>query len=149
MAEIRKKYVTDPRFTPEAAEEASKAAAGLCKWVYAMETYDRVAKVGRAGLLLLFRVVAALVVAVGVSWLRWPVAHAAPLHTNPSIEKTPPRKRGSACFCCSVPLLTHIWNRAGGWPQEGGAEAGGRGAGGDHGAAQGEAGWLISLSFTC
>lgn len=46
MAEIRKKYVTDPRFTPEAAEKASKAAAGLCKWVYAMETYDRVAKVG-------------------------------------------------------------------------------------------------------
>ena len=45
MAEIRKKYVTDPRFTPEAAEKASKAAAGLCKWVYAMETYDRVAKV--------------------------------------------------------------------------------------------------------
>lgn len=47
MAEIRKKYVTDPRFTPEAAEKASKAAAGLCKWVYAMETYDRVAKVGQ------------------------------------------------------------------------------------------------------
>lgn len=47
MTEIRKKYVTDARFTPEAAEKASKAAAGLCKWVYAMETYDRVAKVGR------------------------------------------------------------------------------------------------------
>ncbi|CAM9368513.1 unnamed protein product [Chrysoparadoxa australica] len=45
MAEIRKKYITDPRFTPEAAEKASKAAAGMCKWVYAMETYDRVAKV--------------------------------------------------------------------------------------------------------
>lgn len=45
MAEIRKKYVTDSRFTPEAAEKASKAAAGMCKWVYAMETYDRVAKV--------------------------------------------------------------------------------------------------------
>ena len=45
MTEIRKKYVTDARFTPEAAEKASKAAAGLCKWVYAMETYDRVAKV--------------------------------------------------------------------------------------------------------
>ena len=53
MAEIRKKYVTDPRFTPEAAEKASKAAAGLCKWVYAMETYDRVAKVGRLPSLLL------------------------------------------------------------------------------------------------
>lgn len=49
MAEIRKKYVTDPRFTPEAAEKASKAAAGLCKWVYAMETYDRVAKVDAGG----------------------------------------------------------------------------------------------------
>ncbi|CAM9229232.1 unnamed protein product [Discosporangium mesarthrocarpum] len=45
MTEIRKKYITDPKFTPEAAEKASKAAAGLCKWVYAMETYDRVAKV--------------------------------------------------------------------------------------------------------
>lgn len=45
MSEIRKKYVTDSRFTPEAAEKASKAAAGMCKWVYAMETYDRVAKV--------------------------------------------------------------------------------------------------------
>jgi dynein heavy chain len=45
IAEIRKKYVTDPRFTPEAAEKASKAAAGLCKWVYAMETYERVSAV--------------------------------------------------------------------------------------------------------
>lgn len=55
MAEIRKKYVTDPRFTPEAAEKASKAAAGLCKWVYAMETYDRVAKVGQHKRFFLFR----------------------------------------------------------------------------------------------
>jgi Microtubule-binding stalk of dynein motor len=44
IADIRKNYITDPKFTPEAAEKASKAAAGLCKWVYALETYDRVAK---------------------------------------------------------------------------------------------------------
>jgi Microtubule-binding stalk of dynein motor len=44
IADIRKNYITDAKFTPEAAEKASKAAAGLCKWVYALETYDRVAK---------------------------------------------------------------------------------------------------------
>merc|ERR1711871_79208 len=42
---IRKKYITDPGFTPEAAKKASTAALGLCKWVIAMECYDRVAKV--------------------------------------------------------------------------------------------------------
>ena len=44
MNEIRSKYIPDDKFTPSAAEKASKAAAGLCKWVYAMESYDRVAK---------------------------------------------------------------------------------------------------------
>ena len=44
MVEIRKTYMPDPRFTPDAAEKASKAAAGLCKWVYAMETYEKIAK---------------------------------------------------------------------------------------------------------
>ena len=42
---IRTKYITDPDFTPEKAAKASKAALGLCKWVIAMECYDRVAKV--------------------------------------------------------------------------------------------------------
>jgi len=41
---IRDSYMTNENFTPQKAENASKAAAGLCKWVYAMDTYDRVAK---------------------------------------------------------------------------------------------------------
>ena len=45
MKEIRTKYKQDPAFTPENAKKASSAAAGLCKWCYAMDTYDRVAKV--------------------------------------------------------------------------------------------------------
>ena len=45
IEKIRKTYMTNEKFTPEAAQKASNAAAGLCKWVYAMETYERVAKV--------------------------------------------------------------------------------------------------------
>jgi len=44
MKNIRENYITNEAFTPANAEKASKAAAGLCKWVYAMEVYDRVAK---------------------------------------------------------------------------------------------------------
>lgn len=42
---IRTKYLTDERFTVENAKNASTAAAGMCKWIYAMSDYDRVAKV--------------------------------------------------------------------------------------------------------
>ena len=42
---IREKYQTNPDFTPEKAAKASKACAGLCQWVCAMDTYERVAKV--------------------------------------------------------------------------------------------------------
>ena len=45
IKKIRKKYIGKENFTPEKAANASKAAAGLCKWVLAMESYDRVAKV--------------------------------------------------------------------------------------------------------
>ena len=45
IKEIQTKYMTQETFNPVAAEKASKAAAGLCKWCFAMETYDRVAKV--------------------------------------------------------------------------------------------------------
>jgi dynein heavy chain len=45
MGVIRATYQPNPDFTPENAAKASKACAGLCKWVLAMETYDRVAKV--------------------------------------------------------------------------------------------------------
>ena len=45
IKEIRKTYMTNDKFTPEAAKKASSAAAGMCQWVYAMETYERIAKV--------------------------------------------------------------------------------------------------------
>uniref|UniRef100_A0AAY5L8A9 Dynein, axonemal, heavy chain 7 n=1 Tax=Esox lucius TaxID=8010 RepID=A0AAY5L8A9_ESOLU len=42
---IRNKYITNPDFVPEKIRTASTAAEGLCKWVRAMESYDKVAKV--------------------------------------------------------------------------------------------------------
>eukprot|EP00198_Chlamydomonas_reinhardtii_P010624 XP_001699961.1 dynein heavy chain 4 [Chlamydomonas reinhardtii] len=42
---IRKEYTGDPDFTPANAAKASSAAEGLCKWVHAMDQYDKVAKV--------------------------------------------------------------------------------------------------------
>ena len=44
MKKIRDKYMPDPGFVPEIVKKASTAAFGLCCWVRAMETYDRVAK---------------------------------------------------------------------------------------------------------
>ena len=45
MAVIRDKYIPDDNFVPEKVAKASSAAEGLCKWIRAMEVYDRVAKV--------------------------------------------------------------------------------------------------------
>ncbi|XP_026865841.2 dynein heavy chain 7, axonemal [Electrophorus electricus] len=45
MAIIRNKYITNPDFVPEKIRTASTAAEGLCKWVCAMDSYDKVAKV--------------------------------------------------------------------------------------------------------
>jgi len=45
IAEIRSKYLTNETFTPETAKKASPAAEGMCKWVHAMSSYDKVAKV--------------------------------------------------------------------------------------------------------
>ena len=45
MAKIRKDYKDNPDFDPSKVANASSAAEGLCKWVLAMEIYDRVAKV--------------------------------------------------------------------------------------------------------
>jgi len=45
MAKIRKEYTTNPEFDPTKVAKASSAAEGLCKWVLAMEIYDRVVKV--------------------------------------------------------------------------------------------------------
>ena len=46
MAKIRKEYSSNAEFDPAKVVKASSAAEGLCKWVQAMEIYDRVAKVG-------------------------------------------------------------------------------------------------------
>ena len=45
IAKIQKKYVSKDEFDPAIIKKASVAAMGLCKWVRAMEAYDRVAKV--------------------------------------------------------------------------------------------------------
>jgi hypothetical protein len=45
IAAIRSGYLTNEMFTPEAARKASAAAEGMCKWVHAMSSYDKVAKV--------------------------------------------------------------------------------------------------------
>ena len=38
-------YITNPVFNPDVVKAASNACEGLCRWVRAMEVYDRVAKV--------------------------------------------------------------------------------------------------------
>merc|ERR1719187_1901009 len=45
MTKIRKEFIPNPEFDPAKVLNASSAAEGLCKWVLAMEIYDRVAKV--------------------------------------------------------------------------------------------------------
>ncbi|XP_045146064.1 dynein axonemal heavy chain 12 [Echinops telfairi] len=45
MQKIRSEYLTNPEFDPPKIAKASSAAEGLCKWIMAMEVYDRVAKV--------------------------------------------------------------------------------------------------------
>lgn len=45
MKVIRAKYIDNPEFDPEKIINASSAAEGLCKWVRALEIYDRIAKV--------------------------------------------------------------------------------------------------------
>lgn len=47
VSEIQRDFIDNPSadFTPEKVATASKAAEGMCRWVYAMITYDRVAKI--------------------------------------------------------------------------------------------------------
>lgn len=45
MKKIRAEYTPNPEFDPVKVRTASSAAEGLCRWVQAMEIYDRVAKV--------------------------------------------------------------------------------------------------------
>lgn len=42
---FRSKYIPNPEFVPEKIRNASTACEGLCKWVRAMDSYDKVAKV--------------------------------------------------------------------------------------------------------
>ena len=46
MDRIRSEFLKNDNFDPAKVRTASSAAEGLCKWVIAMEIYDRVAKVG-------------------------------------------------------------------------------------------------------
>lgn len=41
MAIIRKQYISNPEFVPDKIRNASTAAEGLCKWVIAMDSYDK------------------------------------------------------------------------------------------------------------
>ncbi|CAG0920877.1 unnamed protein product [Notodromas monacha] len=45
MAKIREKYILNPDFDPEVIKDVSRACVNLCKWVRAMEVYDRVNKI--------------------------------------------------------------------------------------------------------
>lgn len=41
MARIRKTYTSDPDFTTERMMSISRAAGSLCRWVIAMDQYDK------------------------------------------------------------------------------------------------------------
>ncbi|XP_074137054.1 dynein axonemal heavy chain 3 isoform X2 [Sminthopsis crassicaudata] len=45
MRRIRERFIDHPDFQPAVIKNVSSACEGLCKWVRAMEVYDRVAKV--------------------------------------------------------------------------------------------------------
>ena len=45
MRKIRQKYIPNPDFDPDKIKNVSSACEGLCKWVRAMDIYDKVAKV--------------------------------------------------------------------------------------------------------
>lgn len=45
IKKIREKFINNPEFQPSTIKNVSSACEGLCKWVRAMEVYERVAKV--------------------------------------------------------------------------------------------------------
>ncbi|NXU08026.1 DYH3 protein, partial [Pardalotus punctatus] len=45
MKKIREKFMNHPDFQPDVVKNVSSACEGLCRWVRAMEVYDRVTKV--------------------------------------------------------------------------------------------------------
>lgn len=44
MATIRKVYIPNSNFKPQVVAKASSAAKGLCMWIIALDTYDKVLK---------------------------------------------------------------------------------------------------------
>lgn len=44
MSTIRKIYLPQPNFKPSVVAKASSAAEGLCKWIIALDIYDKVVK---------------------------------------------------------------------------------------------------------
>ena len=45
MKRIREKYIPNPEFEPDIVKNSSSACEGLCRWVRAMDRYDKVAKI--------------------------------------------------------------------------------------------------------
>ncbi|XP_067120586.1 dynein axonemal heavy chain 3-like isoform X3 [Centruroides vittatus] len=45
MKEIRERFIQNPEFDPDVIKNVSLACEGLCRWVKAIDIYDRVAKV--------------------------------------------------------------------------------------------------------
>lgn len=45
MTKIRKEYIPNKDFKPEVVAKASSAAEGLCKWIIAMDMYDKVNRI--------------------------------------------------------------------------------------------------------
>ena len=41
MKQVRQKYIANPDFDPDKIRVASTACEGLCKWVKAMDSYDK------------------------------------------------------------------------------------------------------------
>ncbi|XP_022171452.1 dynein heavy chain 3, axonemal-like isoform X1 [Myzus persicae] len=45
MKHIREKYISDPDFNPISIKSVSNACEGLCKWIRALDVYDKVIKI--------------------------------------------------------------------------------------------------------
>ncbi|VDQ15645.1 unnamed protein product [Trichobilharzia regenti] len=45
MKKIRENYIPNTDFDPKIVRNASTACEGLCKWIIALDKYDKVAKI--------------------------------------------------------------------------------------------------------
>jgi len=43
--DVGHRYIANPEFEPSLVKNASKACEGICKWVRALDIYDRVLKI--------------------------------------------------------------------------------------------------------